>query len=480
MKNLMSKCSLLCVFIFGLSLSIFADNQTSTVSSISSAANLPYQVRIEVADFALPSGLQSYVLGTYDNKWLILAGRTNGLHGFDNGDNNFPPNLQNTTVYVVDPTHKKITSRSLLSHKSGLSQHQVDLLSVTSAQFYQSGNTLYMTGGYGVDTKTGSFSTKDALTAISIPGLIHWVTHPSHGETAAQYIRQIFDPIFKVTGGYMTQIGDNPILQIFGQNFKGAYTQNSNGKYIEQIRRFNIIDNGISLFIDKKSSEPYTPNSNYRRRDLNIVPRIKNQCGRITEELVAFSGVFTLSGGVWTVPVEIGADGRAFMPSASSDKTFKQGMNNYICPTLGLFSRKSNDMYTIFFGGISFGYFENGIFQTDINIPFINQVTTIKIDKKGHYKQYIMDVEYPVILSTQSNPGNRLLFGAAAQLIPVDNLPAYSNGVLQLDKIKKTTFIGYIVGGIQSTLPNTSSRFDSAASPYIFKVTLIPSDDSEE
>ena len=32
--------------------------------------------------------------------------------------------------------------------------------------------------------------------------------------------------------------------------------------------------------------------------------------------------------------------------------------------------------------------------------------------------------------------------------------------------------IGYIVGGIMSTLPNTNVRSDTAASPYIFKVTL--------
>ena len=34
--------------------------------------------------------------------------------------------------------------------------------------------------------------------------------------------------------------------------------------------------------------------------------------------------------------------------------------------------------------------------------------------------------------------------------------------------------VGYIVGGIQSTLPNTNVESDSAASPYIFTVTLVP------
>lgn len=474
MRKLISACSYCLLGLFlGCSLSLFADNQSSTVSHISSGNHLPFRVELEIADFALPNGVHSYVLGTFNNKWLILAGRTNGLHGFENNDNNFPPSQQNTTVYVVDPIHKKVISRSLLSHKSGLTQHQIDLLSVTSAQFYQSGNKLYMTGGYGVDTHTGLFSTKDALTAIDIPGLIHWVMHPSHGETAAQYIRHIFDSIFQVTGGYMTQIPGNPTLLIFGQNFKGAYNPNSNGKYIEKVRRFNIIDDGVTLSIEKKHSIPMDRDPNFRRRDLNIVPILNYKNNILKEELVAFSGVFTLSGGIWTVPINIKADGTAHMPSADSTKTFKQGMNNYICPTLGLFERESHDMYTIFFGGISYGYFQDGNFQTDEEIPFINQITTIKINKHGHYKQYIMAEEYPVILSTQSNPGNRLLFGAATQFITLDDLPMYQNGVLKLDKIKKPTLVGYIVGGIQSTLPNTNTQSDSAASPYIFKVTLV-------
>ena len=48
------------------------------------------------------------------------------------------------------------------------------------------------------------------------------------------------------------------------------------------------------------------------------------------------------------------------------------------------------------------------------------------------------------------------------------------NGVLNLDNIRQPTVIGHVVGGIMSTLPNTNDQTDSAASPYIFTVTLIP------
>jgi hypothetical protein len=48
---------------------------------------MPFSIQIEQAGFSLPSGLQSYVLGMDSGKWLLMAGRINGLHGFNpNGD----------------------------------------------------------------------------------------------------------------------------------------------------------------------------------------------------------------------------------------------------------------------------------------------------------------------------------------------------------------------------------------------------------
>jgi hypothetical protein len=251
---------------------VCAQNQTPDVSPILPEDSLPLRISIEQADFSLPSGVQSYVAGTFGGRWLILAGRINGLHGFNNDNSNFPPNQQNSTVFVVDPDQKTVATRSLTAPGSGLTQSQVDLLSVTSAQSYQLGNTLY----------------------------------------------------------------------------------------------------------------------------------------------------------------------------------------------------------TILLGGISFGYFANGAFVTDAELPFINQITTIRHGSDGVVSQYLMSSEYPFIASTGSNPGNQLLFGARAHLFAAGRLPAYGNGVLDLDQLggSQSRVVGYIVGGIMSTLPNTNTQSDSAASPYIFKVTL--------
>jgi hypothetical protein len=156
-------------------------------------------------------------------------------------------------------------------------QSQVDLLSVTSAQSYQLGSTLYMTGGYGVDTASGNFTTKDALTAIDVPALMQWVVNASPGDTAAQHIRQIHDPIFQVTGGAMKLGAGGVTMLIFGQNFVGAYVGSANGTYTEQVRRFRIVDDGVNLSVVPLGALPALPDPDYRRRDLNVVPLIRRR-----------------------------------------------------------------------------------------------------------------------------------------------------------------------------------------------------------
>ncbi|MFI5343803.1 MAG: hypothetical protein ACHQUC_06235 [Chlamydiales bacterium] len=463
-----------------------ADNQTPTVSKIHSDHSLPFRVKLKKADFNLPMGVQTYVHGMYDNKVLIITGRIDGLHGFVIGNtNNFSPKLQNTSVFVLDLAKKKTYIRSLLDPKSGLTQNQVDLLSVTAAQAYQSGKTLYIVGGYGVDSATGQLNTKNALTAIDVPGLIHWVTKPCNGGTAAKHVRQIFDDTFKVTGGYMNKIeGDHPTLLVMGHEFNGFYNDPTQQppvfqQYTEQVRRFHIIDDGVNLSIIHENPLPSIPDPNYRRRDLNVVPIVKRENHKLEQSFAVLSGVFTPMFGIWTVPVEVTADGVPSMADPNLPATFKQGMNSYDCATFGMFSEKTGEMYTILLGVISFGFFEetsDGFqFQTDPEIPFISQTTTLKIDKHGKYTQYFMKHgSFPLILSKTVNRGNPLLFGSECEAILLNKIPKYSNEVLKLDCITKPTVIGYVVGGIQSTLPNTNTQADTSTSNYIFKIIVEP------
>ena len=447
-------------------------NQTDDLSPILPQSGLPFHIVIEKANFQLPQGLHSGVVGVYKGLWVFIGGSVVGLHGF--GPDPFPASGQNRNIYVINPTTGAVAFRSLTDPSSGLNQLQIDSLSVISPEGYQDGDTLYITGGYGVDTTNNGFGTKSILTAVYLPGIVQWVTNPGNASnTVINNIRQLSNPIFQISGGRMYKTGNMTQL-MFGQNFTGVYTPGSNGNYSQQIRQFQIKNAGGQLAVDIYTPIPQSPNVNFRRRDLNIVPALFNNNNILTYGHVAYAGVFTLAGGVWTVPVVINGTS-ATMADPSQPTTFKQAMNQYVCATAGLYSRKSLSMYHILLGGISYGYYDtNGVFQTDSEIPFINQVTAVAMDKTGTFRQYLMSAQYPTILSTDVNPGNPLLFGTGAYFIASNTVQAYPNAVINLDNIHQPTVIGYVVGGIASTLANTNTQADSMASPYIFKVTLVP------
>ncbi|MES2273270.1 MAG: hypothetical protein V4487_03675, partial [Chlamydiota bacterium] len=264
--------SLFFLWVFGISIcGLYGQNQTSYVTLPLPEASLPFRLSIEQASFSLPEGLQAFVAGSYKGEWVLLAGRTYGLHGFQ-GDT-FPVSSQNTTVYVLNPATGAIVSRSLTDPSSQLSREQIDQLSVTNAFFFQGdgSRTLYMAGGYGINTATGDRETQSVLTAIDVPNLIKWVKRVSKCKSAAKCMRRVSHPLLQATGGVLFQSDPHqPYLLGLGQNFIGSYTVNSNGIYTHQIRPFQVIDTGKNIFI-----QPYSqpaPISTYRRRDLNIVP----------------------------------------------------------------------------------------------------------------------------------------------------------------------------------------------------------------
>ena len=496
-------------------------NQTSNITVPLPEDSLPYRVTIEQADFSLPAGIHSFAYAVYGDEWLLIGGRTNGLHDVDNTDptvNAFSPSQRNTNVFVINPNTKETYYRSLYDPSSGLSQPQIDILSATNTLFSYANNKniLYMVGGYGIDTASNTMNTKQTLTAIDVPNLIKWVKKSRKAKSAAKCVRTIFNPIFQVTGGVMLQSNEHqPYLLAFGQNYSGNYTTSLDGTYSQQIRPIQIIDNGRSLFV-KIGSQP-NPLPEYRRRDLNVVPIIKKNGGAFNMGFSAFSGVFTPGDnngapGAWTVPIEINPDGSSHMLSLNDPNSLAQGMNNYSCPTTGLYSIKKNCMYTLLFGGISAALFSDGsscntdtnpqcncctawvpakgnIFTICCNLPFTNDVTTIEIDNQGIYRQYIMSGTYPIINSSPPpcsegpTPGpcgggslqTIYYFGASAAFIPAKGLPSFPNGVISLDQLEKNpTFVGYIVGGIASTILDTNCSTDTQASPYIFKVTITP------
>jgi hypothetical protein len=468
---------------------VAAQNPTGVYTPVQLNSSLPYRVEVRpypMGQVDVPT-LHSYAVGEHDGKFLFISGRTNGLHGFgccDNPAENFPPQTQNGDVWVIDFANRQTWRRPLNDPSSGLSEAQILSLSPTNTQYQRLGDTLYITGGYG---KTGDgpsgpeFGTFDRLTAIDIPGLSDWVMNGTG--TAADHIRQIPSPVqepdlFRVTGGAMYAINGRMHL-VFGQNFEGPYTPFANGVYTREVRSFDIVDEGGSLSIQNVTrTTPSPQQENFHRRDLNVFPVLRpDGSGGTDYGLTALAGVFTAADEAWSVPVEIDDAGQPTMPDPNLPSTFQQGMNVYHSAKLGLYSQAGGEMHELLFGGITLQYLDEttGTIETDINLPFVNDITAVVVDPDGNYSQHHLGM-FPELFDGQ---GRRLRFGTNADFLAAEDISnpdyQYENGVIRLDELSGETTLGYIFGGIVANAAHTrqSPGELSAGSNYVFEVVLI-------
>jgi len=429
--------------------------------------------------------LQSFASGIYNGQWVLIAGRTNGLHGFsDDGLANFPPRYQNTDVWVIDPASKETWSRSLNDTSSGLTSNEIDSLSSTNTESYQDGNTLFIVGGYVYSRAINNFTTYNALSAIDLPTLVDWVKGTDetlHTNTILQVAGEessdsSYDGgFFQVTGGGLEKIGDRYQL-VFGQKFEGPYAHGSTTfqVYTSQVRSFNIDYNfaaGTLSYRDSYVAPAGGDPSRFRRRDLNVFPILSpDGQGGTSQSTVALAGVFYNGVGVWTVPAEIGSDG---IPTTENPTTepdvFRQAMNQYESGKIGLYSENSGEMTQVLLGGISANTFDPVTEQLtyDENNGFHRQITAVLRDASGSYQQQYI-TEFPDIYDGN---GKLLYFGANARFFPAHDVPLLTDDIIDLDSLTTETVVGYMFGGIAADQPNFGN---TVASSLIFEVTYTP------
>ncbi|TWT74584.1 hypothetical protein Pla123a_34080 [Posidoniimonas polymericola] len=463
----------LALLMFAVAVPAPAQHQTSTFSPVQVGSDLPYGVdlrKVTLGSAALPS-LHSYAAAEYDGKWVLLSGRTNGLHGFSQmAAQNFPTADRNFDVWVIDPVAGESWSRSLHpddQQNSGLTATQAISIGTTNNQFVQLGDRLYLTGGYTFgDGQNGTAST---LTALDLPGLVGWV-QGGQG-TAADHIRQASDPLFQVTGGAMYEMNDK-IHLVFGQNFFGGYQPGRNGDYTEQVRSFEIVDDGVNLSFANATST--TPNPDFHRRDLNVYPVLKpDGAGGIEEGLTALSGVFTAANGVWTVPVEIDALGQPSMANPNAEGVFQQAMNQYHSAKLGMYSGDTGEMHELLFGGITVNQYDydNEDFVRDDGAPNTSQITSVVVDENGDYSQHLLGA-FPYL---DDGAGSYWRLGANAEFMVAPGVPRFDNGVIDFDALPAgDNVVGYIFGGLAANADHVRNNPSaiSVASDMLFEVTI--------
>lgn len=410
----------------------------------------PFQVYLEPLEIPEVGGLQVFAAGEHDGKWLILGGRLDGLHRRQPFVT-FNEAGKNNQIIVIDPVNKLKWSAPL----TDLPARMQEQLSSTNMQFQQENNYLYFVGGYGYSMAANKHITYDNLTAIDVPSTINAVIN---GESITDFFRQVSDPSFAVTGGYLEKIYDTFYL-VGGNRFDGSYNPQNNPtftqEYTNQIRKFKIVDDGESLIIEYLPT--ITDAENLHRRDYNVVPQIMPNG---EQGLTAFSGVFQYTADLpFLNCVNIDSSGYTV------NNSFAQYYNHYHCAVLPMYSKINNEMHNVFFGGIAQYFDNNGVLTMDNNVPFVKTIARVTRDGNGKMTEYKLPVEMPGLL------------GAGSEFIPHHDLQHYENEVINFDELTAdTSFVGYIYGGINSSAPNIffiNNGTQSSASSQIFKIFII-------
>lgn len=414
------------------------------------AASSDFQLRIEPVTIRGLLGIQSGVVGRAEGKWLILGGRTDGLHRRQPWAT-FREEGRNKQLMVVDPLAGKVWMASLDSLPVPVREQ----LCATNLEFHQEGDFLYVIGGYGYSESAEDHITHPCLTAIQVSPVVRAVLS---GSPFREYFRQLRDERFAVTGGYLNKIY-NAWYLTGGQRFDGRYNPMNHPTFVQQytnsIHKFKIADDGVHLSVTTLAT--FTDSVNLHRRDFNVIPQIMPDG---SEALTAFSGVFRPDADL------------PFLSCVNIDSTgyevigaFRQYYNHYHCANIPLYSVSRNEMHNLFFGGMAQYTDSAGRLVQNDNVPFVKTIARVTRDRAGHMTEYKMAEEMPGFL------------GSGAEFIPADNIPGFANGVIMLDELKTgSTLLGFIFGGIASSEAEifwANDGTQSAASGVLYKVYLV-------
>lgn len=422
----------------------------TTVFISKGQGNFNYSLELKPVSVPNLPGLHSFAFAENNGMWLIIGGRKDGLHARQPFAS-FPAAQNNTDIYVIDVNTQQFWYAPLASLPIPMSEQ----LQSTNMNFYQDGDTLILIGGYAFSTTANDHITFPNMTTVLVPDVINAIIN---GSSIAPFFKQITDNNFAVTGGQLGKI-DNTFFLVGGQRFDGRYNP-MNGPtfvqtYTDQIRKFTIDNSGSQLSYSNYSA--ITDPVHLHRRDYNLLPQIFPDG---TQGYTISSGVFQVAVDLpFLYPVDITANG--YMPITS----FNQYLSNYHSAKSELYDSISNSMHTLFFGGISQYYFQNGILIQDNDVPFVKTISRLTRNSDSTLTEYQLPVEMPA------------LKGSSAEFIPNLSLPHYESSIIKLSQINQDSIlIGHIYGGISSPSlnPFTANQTGiTSADNTIYEVWLI-------
>jgi len=489
---------------------------------------LPFDLRLEEVTIPDAPGLHSYAAavveeGPHKGSWLLLGGRTNGLHNLTG--HSFPTQERNTNVWVVDPGDGGEGSRVCSAPLQGLLQNLYDALAATNHQSTQVGDVLWIDGGYGWSENLQDNGTFGYLIAVDVPGLVAAVLEScgeplpdvadffSYGSLGDDCL--LFGPktsggdcSLTVTGGGMERVGDDLFLA-FGQRFGGRYNDflNQQQIYACQVVSFappepswgGSFEIGEVTVVARGGEEcppgGLVPNDDpFHRRDLNVVPGIYlDDGGEAAEALFTYGGVFRLEFFAFHEPLYVTAAG------ATVDHGFEQRIGQYETAQVALFDRRSGTQHTVLLGGISQSYCTED--QSGVATPqctkskkilglagFVEDGTILSCQGgKADSGDFTCSGTEQILLYRPFLTDNPDLptgmLGTNASFFRDPDVAAHSNDVIELEALPagEYTTVGWIFGGIEVSgkVPgqpflHDKTRSETIAGSRAFAVRIRP------
>lgn len=416
----------------------------------SSQSNISYEVQLNPIQINGLSGLHSYAFAQDANKWLIIGGRRDGLHARQ-PFNAFPASQNNDSIYVIDIVTQQFWSASLNSLPIGMKEQ----LQSTNMNFYQDNDSLYIIGGYGYSNTAVDHITYPNLTSVQVSGLMNAIVNQA---SILTYFKQITNQNMAITGGQLGKLG-NTFYLVGGHRFDGRYNPMGHNTYTQtysnQIRKFELNNSGSSITVSNYSA--ITDAVHLRRRDYNLLPQIFPDG---TEGYTISSGVFQSNVDLpFLYPVDITSNGH--FPNTG----FNQYLSNYHSAKACFYDSLNNEMHSLFFGGMSQYYYQNGTLIQDNNVPFVKTISRITRYADSSLSEFQLATEMPNFK------------GASAEFIINQNLPHTESEVIKISDIQGDTIsIGHIFGGILSNSLNpfgSNQTSTTSADPSIYEVILI-------
>lgn len=426
-------------------------------------------ILVEASESANPEfpgmpALQSFVSASWNGKWVIIGGRTNGYHQTGGRDTDFARPQANQKIWVIDttgPAPHKIYCAPVSALPDSLAPVRDQWMSSNLLHF-QDGDTLYIAGGYGEDS-THHWVTYPILSSVSLSSLVAGVMDSKPFYDSISFTES---ELVQSAGGDLIKL-DNSFFVVMGHVFMGTYTDFEGGnehnsvkasqKYLGEIRQLSITrdQHGLQVALKARYSNP-----EFLRRDLNttftILPDGK------TLGVAAYGGVFTKDQLNFSRPIYFGSSASPWV-----DDGFEQKMSAYACAKLLVYDSSSNTMYTTFFGGISrwLWNYRTSSFET---APLVGDKSKDTYYDGLQWVDQISTVIRQGRRTTEFVQANRLpaAMGAEAVFFPVSSLRQTNPGtkILDADQFRGNRVLaGYIYGGIRAYPRQFPYRDDSPA-----------------